>query len=249
MTVSTEPTEALDVRSWVPIDRHTNLLRMFKELPMGQSFVFINDHDPLPLFYEFRSVHGDVVGWEYLARGGTDWKVKVTRTEASRGREFTDISTLMDLRKMDPKDWRRVVFHRYGMMQLGDVMEIIAAQEPKEIHAIFDEKFAGKHAWTNKKSEPGEYVVHVTRKAKEDEAPKTALVQEFDARPFPPAERHERVFHAFDALKPGQAFVFTNDHDPKPLYYQLEAESLRPFLWEYLESGPEVWKVRVARVG
>ena len=76
-----------------------------------------------------------------------------------------------------------------------------------------------------------------------------ALVQEFDARPFPPAERHERVFHAFDALKAGQGFIFTNDHDPKPLYYQLEAESLHPFLWEYLESGPEVWKVRVARVG
>ena len=91
MTDSTEPTEALDVRSWVPIDRHTHLLRLFKELPVGQSFVFINDHDPLPLCYEFRSVHGDVVGWEYLKRGGTDWKVKVTRTEASRGREFTDI--------------------------------------------------------------------------------------------------------------------------------------------------------------
>jgi uncharacterized protein (DUF2249 family) len=128
-------------------------------------------------------------------------------------------------------------------------MELIAAQEPEELHAIFDEKFAGKHTWTNKKSEPGEHVVHITRKTKDDEAPETAVVQTFDARPFPPAERHERVFNAFDALKTGQAFVFTNDHDPKPLYYQLEAESLHPFLWEYLESGPEVWKVRVARVG
>ncbi|MCB0774586.1 MAG: DUF2249 domain-containing protein, partial [Flavobacteriales bacterium] len=98
MSNTIQPPPELDVRVMVPIDRHTTLLKMFKELPVGESFIFINDHDPLPLYYEFRSIHGDVVGWEYLERGGRDWKVMVTRTEASQGREFTDISTLMDLR-------------------------------------------------------------------------------------------------------------------------------------------------------
>ncbi|MBS1936812.1 MAG: DUF2249 domain-containing protein, partial [Bacteroidetes bacterium] len=78
--------QELDVRVMVPIDRHRTLLKMFKELPVGDSFIFINDHDPLPLFHEFRSIHGDVVGWEYLQRGGRDWKVMVTRLEASAGR-------------------------------------------------------------------------------------------------------------------------------------------------------------------
>jgi uncharacterized protein (DUF2249 family) len=41
--------------------------------------------------------------------------------------------------------------------------------------------------------------------------------------------------------------VLVNDHDPKPLYYQFQAELGEPFQWEYLESGPEVWKVRIGR--
>jgi uncharacterized protein (DUF2249 family) len=96
-------TEELDVRVLIPIERHKKLIQLFKELPVDESFIFINDHDPIPLFYEFRSIYGDVVGWEYLNRGGREWKVKVTRTESSQGREFTDISTLLDLRKANEK--------------------------------------------------------------------------------------------------------------------------------------------------
>lgn len=36
-------------------------------------------------------------------------------------------------------------------------------------------------------------------------------------------------FDAFDELNPVKAFVFINDHDSKPLYYQMEAESQEPF--------------------
>jgi uncharacterized protein (DUF2249 family) len=240
--------QELDVRVMVPIDRHRTLLKMFKELPVGESFIFINDHDPLPLFYEFRSIHGDVVGWEYLQRGGRDWKVRVTREEASVGREFTDISTLMDLRKVDQKDRKHVVFHRYGMMEEGHIMEIIAAQEPEEIHAIFNERFGGQHTWTYRKREPGEYVVHIRKEAAQEAAPTTGVVvNTFDVRPFHPAQRHEMVFQAFEELKPGEAFIFTNDHDPKPLYYQIEAENEQPFTWDYVQAGPEVWEVKVMK--
>lgn len=224
------------------------LLQMFKELPVGESFVFINDHDPLPLYYEFRSIHGDVVGWDYLQRGGTDWTVKVTRTEASKGREFTGIATLMDLRKIEQKDLKHVVFHRYSNMQEGETMEIIAEKDPQDIHAVFKEKFDGQYVWDNKRNEPGEYVVHITKKIN-NKSPDTdnVVVNEFDIRPFAPAERHDMVFNAFDKLKAGEAFVFTNDHDPKPLYYQIEAESRHPFAWTYLEMGPDEWKVKVAK--
>src|SRR5690625_5761311 len=58
----------LDVRPLIPIKRHEKLLSLFKDLPAGESFVFINDHDPKPLYYEFRSIYGDVVGWDYLQR-------------------------------------------------------------------------------------------------------------------------------------------------------------------------------------
>lgn len=77
----TTETQELDVRTLIPIKRHEKLLKLFKDLPAGESFVFINDHDPKPLYYEFRSIFGDVVGWEYLQRDPEEWKVKVMKLE------------------------------------------------------------------------------------------------------------------------------------------------------------------------
>ncbi|HZJ19027.1 MAG TPA: DUF2249 domain-containing protein [Pricia sp.] len=242
-------TEELDMRVHIPIERHKRLIQLFKELSVDESFIFINDHDPIPLFYEFRSIYGDVVGWEYLNRGGREWKVKVTRTEASQGREFTDISTLLDLRKADEKEWKQIVFHRYGMMGQGDTMEIIAEKDPKEIHTIFINRFEGQHSWIYRKQEPNEYVVHITKKVKSglgDDG--FSVVNEFDLRPFPPTERHEMFYKGFADIEPGEAFEFINDHDPRPLYYQMEAESKDPFKWEYVIKGPEEWKVRVIKI-
>lgn len=240
--------QELDVRTLIPIERHKKLIQLFKELPAGESFIFINDHDPIPLYYEFRSIYGDVVGWDYLNRGGRDWKVKVTRTEDSIGREFTDISTLMDLRKADEKEWRHVIFHRYGMMEQGDTMEVISNKDLVEIHNIFIRKFEGKHKWIYKKKEDDEFVVHITKVEKSglgDDG--FSIVHEMDLRPYPPTERHEMFYKAFADIKLGEAFEFVNDHDPKPLYYQMEAESKESFRWEYVEQGPEQWKVRVIK--
>ncbi|TAL82424.1 MAG: DUF2249 domain-containing protein [Rhodanobacter sp.] len=71
---------------------------------------------------------------------------------------------------------------------------------------------------------------------------------EVDVRPLVPAQRHAKIFQLVDALLPGTAFVLVNDHDPKPLYYQLEAEYPRQFSWNYLESGPEVWRVEIRKL-
>ena len=62
-----------------------------------------------------------------------------------------------------------------------------------------------------------------------------------------PALKHPTIFRKFDALEGGQSFVIINDHDPKPLYYQLLAERGNIFSWEYLEQGPEVWKVYIKK--
>lgn len=69
-----------------------------------------------------------------------------------------------------------------------------------------------------------------------------------DVRELPPRERHPLIFGTFNALAPSQSFVLVNDHDPKPLYYQFKAERGDEFSWDYLESGPEVWRVRIGRV-
>ncbi len=68
-----------------------------------------------------------------------------------------------------------------------------------------------------------------------------------DVRELIPAQRHVIIFEKYNALEPGQAYVLVNDHDPKPLYYQFAAEHDGQFTWQYLEEGPEVWRVEIGR--
>lgn len=66
-----------------------------------------------------------------------------------------------------------------------------------------------------------------------------------DVRAMPPADRHTQIFAAFLGLPKGGSFVLVDD--PKPLHYQFEAEHAGEFTWDYLETGPEVCRVRIGR--
>jgi uncharacterized protein (DUF2249 family) len=68
-----------------------------------------------------------------------------------------------------------------------------------------------------------------------------------DVRTIVPRERHLLIFNTFHELAPGQDFVLVNDHDPKPLYYHFKAEYDGTFAWDYLDQGPDVWRVRISR--
>ncbi len=74
-------------------------------------------------------------------------------------------------------------------------------------------------------------------------------VQELDVTKIEPRQKHPTIFRTFDALDEGESFVLVNDHDPKPLRYQFQAERPDAFDWEYLEQGPGTWKVRLTRNG
>lgn len=62
-----------------------------------------------------------------------------------------------------------------------------------------------------------------------------------------PREKHPTIFIRFDELSEGADLIIHNDHDPKPLYYQLLGERGNIFTWEYLEQGPEWWKVKISK--
>jgi uncharacterized protein (DUF2249 family) len=70
---------------------------------------------------------------------------------------------------------------------------------------------------------------------------------ELDARVIPPRDKHPSIFRTFDSLKSGQSMILINDHDPRPLRYQLEAERPNTFAWTYLEEGPSVWRIQIDR--
>lgn len=47
---------------------------------------------------------------------------------------------------------------------------------------------------------------------------------EIDVRDVPPQERHPMIHEAFEAVASGESVTVVNDHDPKPLFYEFDAE-------------------------
>lgn len=70
---------------------------------------------------------------------------------------------------------------------------------------------------------------------------------EIDVRQVLPRDRHPLIFRTFDALASGDSCLLINDHDPKPLFYQLQAERSGLFDWAPQEEGPERWVIKISR--
>ena len=69
-----------------------------------------------------------------------------------------------------------------------------------------------------------------------------------DVRPVEPKDRFGAIMGAYDALEPGATLDLVVDHDPRCMYYTLQAtRGEEEFRFEYLEDGPEVWRVHVTR--
>ena len=73
-------------------------------------------------------------------------------------------------------------------------------------------------------------------------------IEVLDLRPLPPVERHKQIFERWGKLAPGDTLKIINDHEPKPLYYQFEAEEKGRFEWEYEEQGPVDWVFKIKRI-
>jgi uncharacterized protein (DUF2249 family) len=69
---------------------------------------------------------------------------------------------------------------------------------------------------------------------------------ELDVREVPHALRHATVFGALDAVPSGTTMVLVAPHDPLPLLAQIEQRNPGIFEVEYLERGPEAWRLRLS---
>lgn len=74
-----------------------------------------------------------------------------------------------------------------------------------------------------------------------------ADVKELNVTLLPPREKHPTIFQTFAELKKDESFILINDHDPRPLRNQFMYEHADEFAWEYVEEGPEWWRVRISK--
>jgi len=249
-----------DAREYPPPERHGTILEMFQELGVGESFVLINDHDPKPLFYELGSIHGDTFDWDYINKEKQEYRVKITKTDESREMP-EEASTRVDVRMIPPNDRHKTIFHRFDLLAANDAMEIVADHDPEPLRYQLRE-IHGEDAfeWDYRRKNSGEVRVLLTktnsstgngaeRTENSTGAPEKMLenAEELDVRSYEPQKRHDLIFKRYQSLEEGEGFVLVNDHDPKPLYYQMNEEMEGNLTWEYLEQGGEEWKVLIGK--
>jgi len=253
---------AFDVRNLPPARRHAVLTDTFDLLEPGESFVLVNDHDPEPLYHELSSTHGDVVGWSYEQESAGEWRVEISKTGEPAADDDGATATF-DVREIPKPDRHPTIHHRFANLDAGDSLDVIAPHEPNPLRREFRQQYGDGFEWEVRERDPGEVRVRITKtdadgdRSEPDDAnadenadadtEDLTVVQELDVRDRPPAQRHEAIFDAYADLDAGEAFVLVNDHDPKPLYHQFEAEAGPEFRWEYRARDPGEFRVLVGR--
>ena len=69
----------LDVRGLRKPDKHPTIFATYTDLPVGGSFVLVNNHDPKHLHEEFEADHAGSYGWDYLEKGPTIWRIRISK--------------------------------------------------------------------------------------------------------------------------------------------------------------------------
>ena len=70
------------VRTVPPPQRHPLIFGTFDALEPGQAFEIVNDHDPMPLYFQFEKTRGGQFAWRYLEAGPAQWHVRIARVAA-----------------------------------------------------------------------------------------------------------------------------------------------------------------------
>jgi uncharacterized protein (DUF2249 family) len=71
---------------------------------------------------------------------------------------------------------------------------------------------------------------------------------ELDVRRLHKPDKHPTIFATYAALTVGQSFVLVNNHDPKHLRAEFDADHPGSYGWEYVEKGPKVWRIRISKL-
>lgn len=82
-------TKELDLRAVPRPERHPLVFANLDALAMGESFILINDHDPIPLARQINDMRMGEVSWEYERREAPVFRIRITRVapgEAARAR-------------------------------------------------------------------------------------------------------------------------------------------------------------------
>lgn len=77
------PDRIMDVRPIPCSIKHGLIIQTWLDLPVGDHFILLNDHDPVPLYYQFSAQWPGAFSWEHLVKGPDEFHVKITKLKAT----------------------------------------------------------------------------------------------------------------------------------------------------------------------
>ena len=157
----------------------------------------------------------------------------------------------LDVRDLAPAQRHTVIFDACRALPTGADFVLVNDHDPKPLRYQLEAEHGGEFSWEYLEEGPQAWRVRIGRQhaAPGPGARDGVREPELDVRRVTHRERHGLIFATYQALRPGTGFVLVNDHDPKPLRYQFEAQYKGEYTWEYLEAGPGTWRVRISRAG
>ena len=239
----------LNVSEIEPRLKHPTIFVKFDELISGESLVLHNDHDPKPLYYELMAERGDIFQWQYLEQGPEIWKVKITKNKVAHADE-----NVLNVSALEPRLKHPTIFARFDELQAGESFILHNDHDPRPLYYQLIAQRGDIFSWEYLQQGPQLFRIKITKnthEANEDKqlnsAGASAIDNILNVTEIEPRLKHPTIFVKFDELVSGEDLIIHNDHDPKPLYYQLLGERGNIFTWEYLEQGPQLWRVKITK--
>ena len=76
------PDRVMDVRPIPCSIKHGLIIQTWIDLPVGEYFILLNDHDPVPLYYQFSAHWPGTFTWQHLVKEPQEVRVKITKLKA-----------------------------------------------------------------------------------------------------------------------------------------------------------------------
>ena|ERR1044071_3681427 len=75
--------KVMDVRPIPCSIKHGLIIKTWLDLAVGDHFILLNDHDPVPLYYQFSAQWPGAFTWEHLVKSEEEFRVKITKLVAT----------------------------------------------------------------------------------------------------------------------------------------------------------------------
>jgi uncharacterized protein (DUF2249 family) len=71
----------VNATEYPPHLKHKVIFETFEKLNPNESMLLVNDHDPVPLKFQFESTFPGRFTWDYIERGPSTFQIKIGKSE------------------------------------------------------------------------------------------------------------------------------------------------------------------------